>query len=266
MRRAIAIDLDGTLLDSRRSIGRRSLEMIGEAARRGWPVILCTARPVRAIQAVVPDWFGAFYWAACNGAWVLKDGQILRRVEISHEGALYWIQILQAHGLYFLIEAEDQLFSDQQVPEDFWGACYPLDALGKGGVCKVLVSVHTQEEVDVVRRLMTTQYAYVVTDGGRLVQIAHYACNKLSAVAYILSREGMRLEHTIAFGDDNNDIPLVREAGCGVAMGNATDELKAVADWITGTNDQDGIGSFLESVLSDDRAFPAAGASQRPIG
>jgi Cof subfamily protein (haloacid dehalogenase superfamily) len=262
MQRAIAIDLDGTLLDSRRSIGRRSLEMIGEATRRGWPVILCTARPVRAIQAAVPAWFGAFYWAACNGAWVLKGGQILRRVEIPHEGALYWIQALQERGLHFLIEAEDQLFSDQQVPEDFWGACYPLDALGEGGVCKVLVSVHSQEEVDAVRGLMTAQCAYVVTDGGRLIQIAHRACGKLSAVAYILDREGMGIEDVIAFGDDNNDIPLVRDAGCGVAMGNATDELKAVADWITGTNDRDGVGSFLESVLSDDRTFPETGPSQ----
>jgi Cof subfamily protein (haloacid dehalogenase superfamily) len=249
VRRAIAIDLDGTLLDSRRSIGQRSLEMIAEAARRGWPIIVSTARPVRAIQAVVPAWFGAFYWAACNGAWVLKGGQILRRVEIPREGALYWIQALKERGLHFLIEAEDQLFSDQQVPEDFWGACHPLDELGEGGVCKVLVSVRSQEEVDAVHSLMTAQCAHVVTDGGRLVQIAHRECSKLRAVAYILGREGMALEDAIAFGDDNNDIPLVRGAGCGVAMGNATDELKAVADWITGTNDEDGVGSFLESAL-----------------
>jgi hydroxymethylpyrimidine pyrophosphatase-like HAD family hydrolase len=88
-----------------------------------------------------------------------------------------------------------------------------------------------------------------VTDGGELVQIAHKECNKLKAVEYILGREGIELDEVIAFGDDNNDIPLVMGAGCGVAMANATDELKEVADHITVTNDKDGVGKFLRGVL-----------------
>jgi Cof subfamily protein (haloacid dehalogenase superfamily) len=249
VRRAVAIDLDGTLLDSQRSIGQRSLEMIGEAVRRGWTIILSTARPVRAIRLAVPAWFEAFYWAACNGAWVLQGGRVLQRVEISYGSALYWIDTLNEHGLCFFIEAEDRLFSDQPMPDDFVGACYGLDQLSEGGVCKVLVRARSPEEVALVRRLMPAECAYVVTDGGGLVQIAHRACDKLGAVAYVLGREGIALDEVIAFGDDNNDVPLLRGAGCGVAMGNATDELKAVADHVTATNDQDGVGAFLEGVL-----------------
>jgi 5-amino-6-(5-phospho-D-ribitylamino)uracil phosphatase len=249
VQRTVAIDLDGTLLNSNRSIGQHSLEMIREATRQGWTIIISTARPVRAIRFVVPEWFEDFYWAACNGAWILKGGRILRRVEVSHEIALYWIDVLSQHRLCFLIEADDKLFTDQQMQDDFIGQCYSLNQLGEGGVCKVLVRPRSWEQVEVVRSLMPAECAYVVTDGGKLVQIAHKECNKLRAVEYILGREGRELDKVIAFGDDNNDIPLVMGAGCGVAMDNATDELKEVADHITVTNDKDGVGEFLRGVL-----------------
>ena len=76
-RTAVAIDLDGTLLDSSRSIGQLSLEMIGKVLQQGWVVIISTARPVRGIRQAVPQWFGDFYWVACNGAWMLKNEQII---------------------------------------------------------------------------------------------------------------------------------------------------------------------------------------------
>jgi Cof subfamily protein (haloacid dehalogenase superfamily) len=252
VQRAIAIDLDGTLLDSQRTIGPQSLEMIAEVKQRGWPIILSTARPVRAIKQAVPTCFSEFYWAACNGAWVLRDEQVLTRTEMTRQSVLYWIEALCERGLHFFIEAGDKLFSDQPMLDDFVGECHRLDQWRKGGACKVLVSARSRAEVDIVGNLVPAECAYVVTDDGKLVQIAHRACNKLSAVRYVLRREHMALHQVIAFGDDNNDIPLVREAGCGVAMGNATAALKEVADHITLTSDEDGVGVFLAAVLSGD--------------
>jgi Cof subfamily protein (haloacid dehalogenase superfamily) len=223
--------------------------MIREAVGQGWTIIIATARPVRAIKLAVPVWFGNFYWAACNGAWIVKGGRVLRRVEISHESTQYWIEVLNREGLHFLIEADDRLFSDQKMPDGFVGECFGLSQLGEGGVCKVLVSLRSTEQVEAVRDLMAPEYEYVVTDSGRLVQITHKECNKLRAVEFVLEREGMGLEEVIAFGDDNNDISLVMQAGCGVAVGNATNALKEVADYITATNDEDGVGKFLEGLL-----------------
>jgi hydroxymethylpyrimidine pyrophosphatase-like HAD family hydrolase len=248
-RRAIAIDLDGTLLRSDGSIGQRSLRAIREAAERGWPIILSTGRPVRAIRPAVPAWFEGFYWAACNGAWLLQRGQILERIEISAACARYWIDALSDRRLHFFIEAGDRLYSDGEMIDGFVGACCPLDEWAGGDVCKVLVSVRSTEQVEAVRGLMPPECAYVVTDGGGLVQVAHRDCDKLTAAKYVLRREGIGLEQLIAFGDDNNDIALLRGAGCGVAMANATRALRTVADHVTGTNDQDGVAAFLERAL-----------------
>ena len=51
------------------------------------------------------------------------------------------------------------------------------------------------------------------------------------------------------FGDGNNDIQLLKKAGIGVAMANATDQVKAVSDYITGTNDEDGVATFIEKYI-----------------
>ena len=255
--KAVAIDLDGTLLDSSRSIGQLSLEMIGEVMRRGWVAIVSTARPVRGIRQVVPQWFGDFYWVACNGAWVLKNKQIISRVEMPPDQVQYWIAALRENHLHFLVEAEDRLFSDQPLPEEFnIGECLALDQLGDGGACKVLVKARCSEEAKTVQGLMPAECAYVVTDGGRLIQIAHRECSKLDGVRVVLDREGMELDRVIAFGDDSNDIPLVMGAGCGVAMGNAIEELKMVADDIAATNDEDGVGRFLKGLLNDEKGIP----------
>lgn len=248
--KAVALDLDGTLLNSRRTIGPHSLAMIEEAVRQGWKVIIATARPVRSIRQFLPSWFEDFYWAACNGAWILKGGRVLERVEIPHRIAVGLIRVLRKRGLPVMIEAEDKLFTDEALPASFIGQHYKLDELGGGDVCKVLVRSRSQEQVDLVRSLTPAVCADVVTDDGSLVQIAHKDCNKLNAVARILSAEGLGLDSVIAFGDDANDIPLVAGAGCGVAMGNATAALKAVADHVTATNDEDGVGKFLEGVLA----------------
>ena len=60
-------------------------------------------------------------------------------------------------------------------------------------------------------------------------------------------------DNKIAFGDDNNDIELVKAVGSGVAMGNATEKLKEVAGYVTSTNEDNGVGRFLEAVLHSRR-------------
>jgi len=57
---------------------------------------------------------------------------------------------------------------------------------------------------------------------------------------------GLKKEETMAFGDGGNDIPIVREAGIGVAMGNANESLKAVADYVTASVEEEGIRKALE--------------------
>ena len=66
----------------------------------------------------------------------------------------------------------------------------------------------------------------------------------------IIRHFGIRLEDTLAFGDGGNDIPMLRHAGIGIAMGNARDEVKAAARYVTDTVDEDGIAKGIMKWLA----------------
>ncbi|WP_455966866.1 Cof-type HAD-IIB family hydrolase [Bacteroides fluxus] len=75
--------------------------------------------------------------------------------------------------------------------------------------------------------------------------------NKQKGIDEIIRHFNIRLEETVAFGDGGNDISMLRHAGIGVAMGNASDDVKAVADYITTTVDDDGIANALKQLIGE---------------
>jgi len=91
---------------------------------------------------------------------------------------------------------------------------------------------------------------FLLTDGGRLIQIMPAGVSKESGLMRWCSAAGISPAAVMVFGDDVNDPGLFRLCGYTVAMGNAIDELKAIADEITDTNDRDGVAKVLERMLA----------------
>lgn len=75
--------------------------------------------------------------------------------------------------------------------------------------------------------------------------IGHFEATKLHAVTAILEMTGHSFSDTISFGDDTNDLELIRASDIGVAVGNAEEKVKAVADFVSATNEEDGVVVFL---------------------
>ena len=92
---------------------------------------------------------------------------------------------------------------------------------------------------------------HVVSDGGTLAQISHADISKSDAIRRVVEHTGYSLSSVIAFGDDTNDIEMIRDAGIGIAMANAVPEGKAVSHQITETNDKDGVAIAIENLLLD---------------
>ena len=68
----------------------------------------------------------------------------------------------------------------------------------------------------------------------------------------IVSHQGIKIEETMAFGDGGNDIPIIKQAGIGIAMGNANASVKEVADYVTASVDEDGIYKALKHWIFSD--------------
>ena len=91
------------------------------------------------------------------------------------------------------------------------------------------------------------------------LEIANKAASKSQAIAFMADTFGVSIADTVAFGDNYNDLDMLRAAGYSIAMGNAPDDIKAQADYVTADNDQDGLAQVLEAW------FPAdSGNTQTP--
>lgn len=249
--KAISLDLDGTLLSSAKTISGESLQTIRELHEKRCLIIISTARPLRAVSCQLPEWFRSFYWITCNGAWILRDGAVLVRNEIPHDEVRSLVNSLTQHGLWAQIEADDTYYSDKPPLFGFPADCPPLSAFKTGNACKLLVTLSSAGELDALRRLMPDTLSWVVTNDGALAQISRRDCGKLEAVRQVLTLEGTPMNTLIAFGDDNNDTELIRAAGLGVAMRNATPEVLDAADHVTASNDDDGVGLVLRQILTE---------------
>ncbi len=247
-RKAIAIDLDGTLLRTDRTVSAFNIDMLQRCTACGWAIIIATARPVRSIRRLLPEEFSQHYWAALNGAWMVRYGDILARDEIAEETAREIVELCLRQGYRFSIEANDRLYSNIS-NASFIGPTYAIEDFTLQPIGKFLIDAGQAFNEETFRRLVPESCHYVLTDNGKLVQLMSKSCTKLTAVRHIVAMEDILLDDVVAFGDDNNDIPLLKAAGLGVAMGNATPELKAVADIVVKSNDEDGVGIVLEQLL-----------------
>ena len=90
---------------------------------------------------------------------------------------------------------------------------------------------------------------YVTQSSFDLIEFLHPDVSKGNALIKIAAHLGIKAEEVVAFGDNHNDIGMLRFAGLGVAMGNAHDEVKAEADYVTGSNADDGVAAAIEKLV-----------------
>lgn len=91
----------------------------------------------------------------------------------------------------------------------------------------------------------------VQRSGKNYLEVTHVDAVKANGVKYILAQENVAVENTYAFGDGHNDIPMFKLVGHAVAMSNAMDDVKEYAETITDTNDNAGVGVFIDNLLKN---------------
>jgi hydroxymethylpyrimidine pyrophosphatase-like HAD family hydrolase len=113
---------------------------------------------------------------------------------------------------------------------------------------KILIDMSNICDVEAFRLNLPLDCNLVITDNGKLGQIMAQGVNKLGALRHILDKLGTGIDKVMFFGDDINDIELIKECGIGIAMGNAAAKVKAIANNITLSNEEDGIAAFLNAL------------------
>ena len=275
--RLIALDLDGTLLDSKKNLPERNRESLLECVRRGIHVVPCTGRNVVGVPDEVRQIPGIRYAITVNGGILadMENNQVLDERLISPETAVeiydmvsqYHVMCdayIQGGGISrrYCFEHMDEYGVAPEVQEIVRRTRVPVDSVReyiKEHNCKVeklnMFFSHLEERALVRRKLEARGDVLISSAFSYNLEINGFGATKGEGLLRLAQILGVKQEETMAFGDGENDFSMIEKAGIGVAMANGEEKLKERADYIAPSNDDAGVAQIIEKlVLSHSRS------------
>lgn len=262
MTKALAIDLDGTLLSSDDTLSPRNLEAVGKAIDAGIDIIIATARWYQAAERVARPLGLTRAVIACSGAEVrrLSDGADLLDVRLPPAFAAELVDIVDAHRSIAWLPLDDVVLMKAEgdfelpLPELRLAPCL-ADAVGDATPRMALIqgTAVSQAVVDQLEARWRDEVHFLtsITGYGKtLLTLTAKGADKGVALEVACRDHGIEPSDVIAIGDSGNDVEMFRAAGASVAMGQADDEVKAAATYVTAPNDQDGVAQAIERLLA----------------
>ena len=252
MTQIAALDLDDTLLRSDKSLAPSTRELLAEWRARGNRVVIATGRPPRTAGESLPAELWEVPWICYNGADVReRDTCIYSDLLTAADTRLIVESLLSALPEAALgLEIDDILYLNRHWDRPYAYEIADLMAIATRPVAKILFFRDNTDDLDGVFSAFPGSAQVMVSTKYRLIQIMSATADKASALRFLVSGWGMEMDDVIAFGDDINDVGMVRDSGMGVAVDNAVSEVKAVADRITLSNDEGGVDLILKELLA----------------
>jgi Cof subfamily protein (haloacid dehalogenase superfamily) len=261
----IAVDLDGTLLTDKKIISPRTKSALQNAIKAGHHVVIATGRPYRAssiyyhelgLTTPIVNFNGALVHHPTSPTWGTYhspfDVKTAREIVESSEG--FAVKNI-------LAEVMDDVYLHYQNEDLMHMFSMGNPKIQTGNLREILkhdptsILIHAEEaKVDEIRSHLSEIHAEVI-DHRRwgapfhVIEIVKSGLNKAVGLQRIANHFQVPAEHIIAFGDEDNDLEMIEYAGHGVAMGNAIPQLQSISNFVTKTNEEDGIAHYIEDVL-----------------
>lgn len=249
-------DIDGTILTTRHQILPSTKQAMALLTQAGGQIMLASARPPKAVDPIVKELNLEPFYISLNGALVVQNDQILFEEPMNFEVAQEVIGRALSQGLSVNCYTAWDWFIEKP---NYWSTregnivgyhgevtdlktikkAHKLLLIGEPEVVSVVQNELIQHVPQVSGSLSSPNYLEVVAKG---VSKAH----ALEVVSELVKIE---LKDMVAFGDGENDLPMLNEVGFAVAMGNAHPDLKKAAHLITSSNDEDGIFIAIQTIL-----------------
>ncbi|MFW6026601.1 MAG: HAD family hydrolase [Candidatus Woesearchaeota archaeon] len=249
----IVTDLDNTLLRNDKSLSEYSKNIIQKFKKSGIPIIFATARPERGAQniGIIPDGI-----ISNNGALVRYDDKIIYNKSISFSVRKKLIEELINTKEIKGITAEDNNFlhtncykEEFEKLADFWRPKFTdFNKIPDTAIYKI--AIHTKNQKLLNEIIKKYNECHIESSSGEDWHIlTHRDATKMNAINALTNFLDIEIKNIIAFGDDNNDLEMIKNCGVGVAVSNAIDNVRKVADFITKSNNKDGVAKFLDNLL-----------------
>lgn len=262
MYRLLAIDLDGTLLSPQKHITPRTFHALNLAVRHGMKLVIATGQTLNVLRVVCADLPLNAPQIIYNGAIItdIVTGATLYEQLVPQEMILTALSLMREADLYRAYHTHQYVYVDQDTPgARAWyrppvppaqevpdvTQIYPqpcIKLVGIGDASTLRTKRHRLEQI-------LADQLYVTQASRNLLEFLHPAVSKGNALQWLARKLDIAPEEIIAIGDNHNDIGMLQFAGLGIAMGNAHDEVKAAADYVTLRNSEDGVADALEKMV-----------------
>ncbi|HYK73367.1 MAG TPA: Cof-type HAD-IIB family hydrolase [Pseudoneobacillus sp.] len=286
MIKCIATDMDGTLVSSAHIISKENKEAILAAQTKGIEVVVATGRSYEEARFVLEDAGLECPMILVNGAEIrTKDGELIGenpigKAEVNDIAKLLneldvYFEVYTNHGTYtndrekglaLIVDIflsinpdSDREFVSKAAKERFEeGHIHVVDNydelfLGeKHKILKLLAFSFDMERLEAANKALKSFPTIAVSSSAKgNLEINSSQAQKGVALEQFVTKRGISLEETMAIGDNFNDVSMFKRVGRSVAMGNAVDEIKAMCDFVTVTNEESGVGkAIIEAMQS----------------
>ena len=272
----IAVDLDGTLFTSSKEILPETLSALERASAMGIEIVPATGRPFHGVSEKVTELEFVNYILTCNGAAIYnrRTGECLYEQPMSWEKGAEILTALK--GLNISIDAFINGYSYKERSQINFIDSLALSQVMKDYIKKTrlyvddLIEFVSSEKYSVQKitlnfaknpdgtsldrdetkaRLDKISDIAVVSGGDNNLEITESTINKGISLVNFGKRLGIDRSQIMAFGDSGNDLEMLKAAGFGVAMGNSEKAVHDIADYVTLSNNDNGIGDAIEKLI-----------------
>lgn len=265
--KAVVADVDETLLTSEGTFSDFSRKVIKEYLERGGHFILATGKLYGTIHFLCQELSLRSKQIVVNGAAVVDPmslkTEILSELPLPVKESV--MEVLETHGIEFVFFKPEGIYYQKGKARES-----NLNLLVQGGEeppgsfdnynmwnCKNTVKIlsfipeEEKEKEEIVRREVEDccEQIEIIRTSAYFLEFLKEGTSKFSALEVLLRELGISLDEVAAFGDQENDRELVKRCGVGVAVANGADHVKEVADYITASNNEDGVARFIKKFI-----------------
>lgn len=289
MIKLIACDLDGTLFNSNMSVSEANIQAVKNAQNNGIEFLIATGRAPRESRTVLKDAGLHTGFINLNGALVFdEDGKLMVKHKIPTSKALKLVELLHQAGFYFEIITADQVYTEdlnQRISNvahlmvdlnpllDFKQAV--AISAGNKTIMNMKQVDHFEDllhdpDVEVMKTIAFDSRGHeafdnvkkevakiedlvVTSSSSSNIEINAHQAQKGIALLDYAKLKNIKRDEIAAIGDNLNDESMIREAGTGVAMGNAIPAIKKLAQITTKTNNEDGVAYILNQFIKENK-------------
>ncbi|MDH6363834.1 Cof subfamily protein (haloacid dehalogenase superfamily) [Enterococcus sp. PF1-24] len=267
MIKLVAIDLDGTLLNNQKEISPRNKTALLKAKAAGVKVVICTGRPLKAIDLYLQELNleeAGDYSITFNGGLVQKNdtGEIMAKAALTTQDVLDLYQLGMQLDLPIDVVSEGTVY---QLPssaknKSIYNVLNGLLTFKELAVTEIteeklynkVVSAFTpavlDEQIPKIPQSYQERFEIIKTRDC-LLEFMPKGVTKAYGVDLLAKELGISKAEIMTIGDEENDLPMIKYAGLGVAMANGVAPVKAAADYITSSNQEDGVAEVVERFI-----------------